>query len=417
MSVVFQTDKRSNITYAYESVSAWDKVKKQSRSKRTLLGRLDKETNTVVPTDGRMKKDKSIKPSSMTKYIPQYTRLFYGATYLLDSIGDKLGLTDDLRQCFPDMYKQIMSLAYYLILEDKNPLYRFEKWGRTHKHPYGLDISSQRSSEIFMDITEDAIQQFFLLQGKRRMEKEYWAYDITSISSYSEGLKQVQYGFNKEDDKLPQINLALIFGEESGLPFYYRKLAGNIPDVKTVKTLLSDMQTMGLEKVKLVMDRGFFSADNINGLFKERLKFLISARTSLKLIRNELDKVYDDIQTFERYNENYQLYSITVPSEWRYAQERPNKGDILEERRRVYIHLYYDIDRSTEDQKNFDRKLMSLKNELLSGKRNSAHESLYAKYFFGNYSVIIAFTEKGLPTRAFLMAIKPETPCLRAVPI
>ena len=55
---------------------------------------------------------------------------------LLDAIGSKLWLTEDLRQCFPDMYKQLLSLAYYLILEDTNPLYRFEKWGLTHEHPY-----------------------------------------------------------------------------------------------------------------------------------------------------------------------------------------------------------------------------------------------------------------------------------------
>ena len=49
-------------------------------------------------------------------------------------------------------------------------------------------------------------------------------------------LRQVRYGKNKDGEKLPQINLALIFGEESGLPFYYRKVAGNIPDVKTALT-------------------------------------------------------------------------------------------------------------------------------------------------------------------------------------
>jgi transposase len=51
-------------------------------------------------------------------------------------------------------------------------------------------------------------------------------------------LNQIQYGKNKESDPLAQLNLLLVFGQESGLPFYYRKLAGNIPDVKTVKACL-----------------------------------------------------------------------------------------------------------------------------------------------------------------------------------
>jgi DNA modification methylase len=56
MHIVYQKDKRSGITYAYESNSYWDKEKKVSRSKRTLIGRVDKDTGEIVPTDGRNKK-------------------------------------------------------------------------------------------------------------------------------------------------------------------------------------------------------------------------------------------------------------------------------------------------------------------------------------------------------------------------
>jgi len=51
-AIVYQTDKRSGITYAYRSVSYWDNEKKQSRARRTLIGRVDKETGEIVPTDG-----------------------------------------------------------------------------------------------------------------------------------------------------------------------------------------------------------------------------------------------------------------------------------------------------------------------------------------------------------------------------
>ncbi|EOS71798.1 hypothetical protein C817_05751, partial [Dorea sp. 5-2] len=53
MSIVYQTDKRSGITYAYESKAYWDSEKKQSRSKRSLIGRVDPETGEIRKTDGR----------------------------------------------------------------------------------------------------------------------------------------------------------------------------------------------------------------------------------------------------------------------------------------------------------------------------------------------------------------------------
>ena len=56
MGIVYQTDKRSGITYAYENQSFWDKELKRSRSKRTLIGRVDKDTGKIIPTDGRCKK-------------------------------------------------------------------------------------------------------------------------------------------------------------------------------------------------------------------------------------------------------------------------------------------------------------------------------------------------------------------------
>jgi transposase len=386
MAVVFQLDKRSGITYAYESVSFWDKEKKQSRAKRKLIGRVDTQTGEIVPTDGRGRKTKESSEPAKKGPAPalQTSRSFYGATYLLDMIGENLGLTEDLKRCFPNDYKQILSIAYYLILEDKNPLYRFEKWSSLHKHPYGRNIPSQRSSEVFVSITEEARNEFFRLQGKRRTENDFWVYDITSISSYSETLRHVQYGKNKEGDSLAQLNLALVFGEKSNLPFYYRKLAGNIPDSKTVKNLLTELDILGFSKVKLVMDRGFYSKENINDLFKEHLKFLISVKMGLAFIRKELDAIYDRFRTFDHYNEKYELYCHTVQAEWPYTQYQPYKRETLTESRRIYIHYYYNIDQAAEDEKSFDRNLIALRRELESGKRVPEHENLYKKYFETN---------------------------------
>ena len=385
MAMIKQHDKRSGITYVYESTSYWDREKKQPRSKRKLIGRLDPETGEVVPTDGRGKRRSQKLPDNPAKRGPvpavQTERLFFGATYLFDQIGIVTGVTADLKTCFPNTYKQILSVAYYLILEDQNPLFRFKKWAMLHKHPFGKDIPSQRSSELFQSITEEAKMQFFRLQGKRRAEKEYWAYDSTSISSYSETLKQVKYGKNKDGEKLPQINLALIFGEESGLPFYYRKLAGNIPDVKTIRELLRELDVLGYEKIKLVIDRGYYSTENINALYKEHLKFLCGTSTALKFAKDYIREVGTGKDRYEAYNSDLELYVFSKTITWDYEQARPYKGDIIREERRMYLHLYFNPDKFADDGKALNRKLNSLKEELLSGKRNPEHEKDYRKYF------------------------------------
>ena len=181
IGVIHQKDNRVGITYAYESESYWDKEKQQPRAKRKLIGRLDEKTGDIIPTRGRKKKDTSAAVREIQDLAPltKIQRKYYGATYLLDQIGEITGVEADIRACFPDTYKQILSLAYYLIMEDKNPLFRFEKWGAIHKQPYGEDIPSQRSSEVFASITPGAQADFFRRQGKRRIENEYWAYAAT----------------------------------------------------------------------------------------------------------------------------------------------------------------------------------------------------------------------------------------------
>jgi len=44
---VYQLNKKTGVTYVYESVSYWDKDKKQSRARRRCIGRLDPETGEV----------------------------------------------------------------------------------------------------------------------------------------------------------------------------------------------------------------------------------------------------------------------------------------------------------------------------------------------------------------------------------
>ena len=385
MAIVKQYDKRSGLTYAYEATYHWDKEKQQSRCTRKLIGRLDTQTGEIIPTDGRCRKDKPAKENIRPKRGPAVAynsrHLYDGATYLLETLSEELGLTADLRACFPEIFKQLLSIAFYLIIEDNMPLYRFEKWHLTHKHPYGTDITSPRSSELFSDISDDQISKFFRLQAKRRVEDEYWAYDSTSISSYSETLLQVQYGNNKEDDKLPQLNLLLVFGEKSGLPFYYRKLAGNIPDSKTVKHLLEDLDILGFSKTKFVMDRGFYSEQNINGLYRDHIKFLLSVKLSLSFIKKNIDAVYDDIRMFMNFDESINTYGYTVSAEWDYTQERPYKGDVIKEKRRMYIHYYYSIDKGADAESAFDKRIAGLYKELKEGKRIESHEKAYADFF------------------------------------
>ena len=376
-AIIKQYDKRIGVTYAYESSSYWDKEKQQSRSRRKLIGIVDPTTGEIVPTTKKKRNSLSIEDISWITA----NRTFFGATYLFDWIGNTTGVVEDLQKCFPESYRQILSIAYYLILEDRNPLSRFPKWSKLHIHPHGESISSQRSSDLFASITESERMYFFRLQAARHTDSEYWAYDTTSISSYSELLQQVRRGKNKDHDPLPQINLALLYGQESGLPFYYRKLAGNISDVSTVKQLLKDMEFLGQKNIKFVFDRGFYKGQNINDLYTERIKFLMGVKLSLKYINDELDTHRESVRNWDNLLPETETFGLTIATTWEYKRQRQKQNDSIVVKRKMYIHLYYDSARAVEDERNFAKLISKFKHELISGNRDKTHTELYEKYF------------------------------------
>lgn len=98
MGIIKNIDKRSGITYVYESKSYWDKEKKQSRSKRTLIGRLDEVTGEVIPTDGRCKRlspsyapteDEYQMPKTMKGMRAEIIRLLEENSLLKDQLKSK----------------------------------------------------------------------------------------------------------------------------------------------------------------------------------------------------------------------------------------------------------------------------------------------------------------------------------------
>ena len=82
---------------------------------------------------------------------------------------------------------------------------------------------------------------------KKVLEDDYLCYDITSISSYSELNEYIKYGHNRDNEKLPQLNLAMLFGQNSGLPVYFQRMPGNISDVTTLNNLLETFKALELK--------------------------------------------------------------------------------------------------------------------------------------------------------------------------
>lgn len=152
-----------------------------------------------------------------------------------------------------------------ILSEGSLTMARFAHWSRIHAHPLGREMTSQRLSELFETVTQDSLENF-LKTGIKRSGNEYWFYDTTSISSYSQCLESVRWGKNKDRAPLHQLNIASVLDANSGLPVCFKNIAGNISDVSMVCSLLEDAKQWGVSRMRLCLDRGFYSKADIGAL-------------------------------------------------------------------------------------------------------------------------------------------------------
>ena len=193
--------------YAYIDHLFWNAEKQQADHKSEYIGKYDGKD--FRPNKNFHCLNAEYDPSltySKIGSVPTDVclRQIHGATYLLDKIAEKTGIASDFGKCYCSLVPQILSIAYYPVIEEGLPLYRFTKWAV----PTGIfmpkNITLQRSSELSKLITEESKIDYFKYQAKRHSCDEYLAFGTTSISSYSTLIKQAKYGKDKEGDYLPQ---------------------------------------------------------------------------------------------------------------------------------------------------------------------------------------------------------------------
>lgn len=165
---------------------------------------------------------------------------------------------------------------------------------------------------------------------------EFLAYDVTSISSYSNGIESLEWGYNRDKENLPQLNMGMYYGESSALPLYYRLYPGSIPDKSHLRYMAEDTGIISCKKTKFVMDRGFYSADNLNYLTNKGCRFVIALPGNLKYVKELIEKHGGE---------------IINRSEYKLGAELPygKAFEVTELGFRMRVHLYYDPLKAAND--------------------------------------------------------------------
>ena len=299
--------KIGNYTYIYE-VTSYRDSNGEPRNKRILIGKLDTDGHACYKAeyiDRMIEAGTPLDIREQTLFNEQEIKKSvikeYGAFYFLESIANSIGLSKILEIAFPKHWNELLVLAIYLISTEDPFMYCCHWLESTETIPVG-NLSSQRISELLASLTAEGRTIFYTEWSSYRKEQEYLALDITSLSSWSELIEDVAYGYNRDHDDLPQINICMLMGEKSLLPIFQIVYEGSIRDVSTfIATLNSDLSYNKTGQPDLlVMDKGFFKIINVNAMLAEpRVRFIIPVSFTAKFAKDQIKSEKKDIDSLK----------------------------------------------------------------------------------------------------------------------
>jgi transposase len=145
-------------------------------------------------------------------------------------------------------------------------MYLCNDWLDTVWSDNPVSLPSPRISELLAQLGHTKIfaERFFRRWAQRYTKSNrFIVFDLTSISSYASGIDMVEWGYNRDCESLPQVNLGIVYGEPSGLPLFYSLYPGSIHDVTTLRNIVSELEILALDTTTFVLDKGFYSKANL----------------------------------------------------------------------------------------------------------------------------------------------------------
>jgi len=365
--------------YVYEGTSYRDK-NGNPRNTRIRIGKVDPITKEHVYTPeyiARMEQTDTpvAVPTTQKRFsiedIKKSTVKDFGCLYLLRSIAEASGLMGVLQESLDKAWQEVFMLASFLVVTG-DPFVYCEDWlNSTESLPVG-NMSSQRVSELLKSISVDSRDRFYSAWCNIRSEREYLALDITSSSSYSELIEDVEWGYNRDDENLPQINICMLMGLDSMLPIYQTTYSGSIGDVSTLDTTFHEFDAItGGKPILAVMDKGFFKKSRVTALLDERKdrKFIVPVSFSTSFAKNQVVSERKDIDCVENtiVINGESTRGITKIRSWYGVAD-------------VYTHIYYNAKKASASREKIFAKVASLRDEAETDPTKSAQSEEYRKY-------------------------------------
>ena len=378
------------IYYAYEH--KYDPEKGYTVPKSTSVGKCtDDEPDMMYPNTSFLKFFPAEELPETKGEVYRSGCLRIGTYLVLRRIITENHLDEMIADIFGKNSGLFLDLAVYSIIAENNagqyyPDYAFN-------HPLFTDrmkiYSDSKVSAFINSITRDQGLAFLDSWNRQQKHKQriYISYDSTNKNCQAGDIDFVEYGHPKEDTGAPVINYSIAYDQSNAKPLYYEDYPGSIVDVSQLQYTLEKADGYGYRNVGFILDRGYFSKENIRYMDKCGYEFIIMMKGMKDLVKSLVLEVKGTFEEDRRYSiRDYKVSGITVKRQLYPSDEKER-----------YFHIFYNDRKKSSEHEAIEAKIDRMA-ECLRKHEGTKYE---IKGGFARYFDLIYYN-KGKPDEKFM---------------
>lgn len=371
-------NKHKGVTYIeYTYDRKYIPEKKYNVALRTTIGKMDTSDPTMMyPNPNFEKYFPDIVLPDSGKEASNSSCIRVGAIMVIKKIIADYKLREHLQSWDERRQGLLLDLAAYSIINEKNAAQYYPDYAYNHPvlTPNNKIYSDSTISRFLSEIGEDERVSFLNNWNEKRnhREKIYISYDSTNKNCKAGDIEKAEYGHPKDDTGAPVVNYAVAYDLSNQEPLLYESYPGSIVDVSQLQYVLEKFRGYGYRNIGFVLDRGYFSRDNIAFMDKCKYDFVIMVKGRGSFVNQ---KILESKGKFERkracYIEEYGTYGTTIKSKL-YSEDEAER----------YFHLFHSIRRESAESMQIENELRRMKEAMDKCKgKETVLGKIYSHYF------------------------------------
>ena len=347
------TKKKGGTTYIlYQYGSEYNQDKRYAVPLRAIVGKVSPDDpGLMFPNDKFMVYFPDAEIPEELPFAYRSCCLKIGSCIIIRKVMDEYKLVPLLAKRFGKETGLILDLISYLIVEEENAGQYYPDFAFTH--PLFTEkmtiYSDSKVCRLLNSITRDQCIGFLDDWNKNRDHRSriYISYDSTNKNSDAGDISIVEYGKAKDDKGLPVFNLSIAMDKTNRVPLFYEEYPGSVTDVSQFTFMVDKVIEYGYKKIGFILDRGYFSKENIRYIDENSYTFIIMCKGCRSLVSSLVLKNRGSFETKrESAIRSYRVYGTTVTSRL-YEDDTKDR----------YFHIYYNPSRQAAEREHFEQRI------------------------------------------------------------